>query len=103
MYYFAGGVHHDETIFPDPGTFKPERFLTPEGVFKPDERVIYFGIGKRRCIGELAGRAMTFLFSTALIQRFMISNPFGEKVQAGYTPGLNMHILPTNAQFTPRF
>jgi cytochrome P450 len=103
MYYFSGGVHMDPIIFPDPKTFKPERFLTPEGKFKPDERVIYFGIGKRKCAGELVGRAENYLFSTSIIQRFKLKNPLGKKAVDGYTPGLNMHILPTKAQFIPRF
>jgi cytochrome P450 len=35
-----------------------------------DEHVIYFGIGKRRCVGEILGRAETFLFTLGLVQAF---------------------------------
>ncbi len=44
----AIGVHHNPAIYPDPETFRPERFL--ERKFSPFEFVA-FGGGTRRCIG----------------------------------------------------
>jgi cytochrome P450 family 110 len=43
-------AHHREETFPDPHTFKPERFL--ERQFTPYE-YMPFGGGARRCIGEV--------------------------------------------------
>ena len=41
-------VHHDPEIYPDPGTFRPERFLErPPGTYT----LIPFGGGRRRCLG----------------------------------------------------
>jgi cytochrome P450 len=41
-------VHHDPDIYPDPYTFRPERFLEePPGTYT----FIPFGGGRRRCIG----------------------------------------------------
>jgi cytochrome P450 len=38
--------------------FKPQRFLDKENVFKRDGNVsFWFGLGKRRCPGELLARA----------------------------------------------
>lgn len=34
------GIHHDERFWPDPWTFKPERFLTPEGTIVPDDHPV---------------------------------------------------------------
>ena len=56
IYYYSGGVHHTEALFPDHATFRPERFLSATGRFVLDERVIYFGTGKRRCAGEILAR-----------------------------------------------
>ena len=44
----AIGIHHNPAIYPDPQTFRPERFL--ERKFSPFEFVA-FGGGTRRCIG----------------------------------------------------
>jgi cytochrome P450 len=41
-------IHHDPTIYPDPHTFRPERFLDqPPGTYT----WIPFGGGRRRCLG----------------------------------------------------
>ncbi len=41
-------VHHDPALYPDPHTFRPERFLeTPPGTYT----WIPFGGGRRRCLG----------------------------------------------------
>ena len=48
IYYYSGTVHHTESIFKNHSQFQPERFLDDEGVFSPDQRVLYFGTGKRR-------------------------------------------------------
>ena len=38
---------HNPKFFKDPSAFRPERFIDAKGEFVPDEKVIYFGTGKR--------------------------------------------------------
>ena len=47
-------LHHDESIFPDPGRFTPERWLNvDETSFRRlDSQLISFGIGGRICLGK---------------------------------------------------
>ena len=40
--------------------------------FQPHPRVIPFGVGKRRCIGEILARMTLYKFFTALIQKYDI-------------------------------
>ena len=47
MYYFSASVLHNPKFFKDPSAFRPERFIDAKGEFIPDEKVIYFGTGKR--------------------------------------------------------
>ena len=68
VFYSVVSVLHDPKYFEDPSTFKPERFINNQGEFVPDEKVIYFGTGKRRCVGEILGRAEMYIFAAALIK-----------------------------------
>jgi unspecific monooxygenase len=57
-------VHQREDLYPEPKTFKPERFL--ERQYSPYE-FIPFGGGARRCIGEaLAQFEMKLAIATLL-------------------------------------
>jgi cytochrome P450 len=38
---------HDERVYPDPYSFKPERFLDADGKLNNDSRVLAFGFGGR--------------------------------------------------------
>ena len=95
---------HDAEYFTEPETFNPERFIKPEdGSFVLDERVIYFGTGKRRCAGEVLGRAELYLFAVVLLQEFKFLPPrFGPKPELSYTMGLNMHAKRFSANVLPR-
>jgi len=46
-------ISRDETAYPDPGSFKPERFLDLDAETKKrlDPRNYVFGAGRRRCPG----------------------------------------------------
>ncbi|XP_014816471.1 PREDICTED: cytochrome P450 1A5-like [Calidris pugnax] len=86
-------VNHDEKLWKDPLTFKPERFLNAEGteVNKVDgEKVLLFGLGKRRCIGEHIARWQIFLFLSTLLQQLEFSVCDGKKVDMTPIYGLAM-------------
>lgn len=53
-------VHTDETIFPDPWTFKPERWLGQGGVEKRKYQMA-FNKGSRSCVGINLAHAELFL------------------------------------------
>lgn len=68
-------VHHDENIWGDPWTFRPERFLDDQGRLLPRSHVFMrswlpFGIGRRQCVGESLARSRLFLYVTTLFQRW---------------------------------
>ncbi|XP_006163086.1 cytochrome P450 1A2 [Tupaia chinensis] len=86
-------VNHDPTLWEDPSEFRPERFLTVQGTAiskAASEKVMLFGMGKRRCIGEVLAKAEVFLFLATLLQQLEFSVPPG--VQVDLTPiyGLTM-------------
>ncbi|NWY05587.1 CP1A4 protein, partial [Nothoprocta ornata] len=84
-------VNHDEKLWQDASAFKPERFLSADGrrVERAEgDKVLIFGVGKRRCLGETIGRWELFLFLSALLQRLA----FGLRGPVDPTPlyGLTM-------------
>ncbi len=79
VYGYHGGIHKTPKVFPDPETFKPERFVDKDGKFQFHEHICYFGIGRRRCIGEILAKAEQYLFFVQLIQRFKMRAPGGVK------------------------
>ena len=73
-------LFRDPEYFEDPESFRPERFLSPDGKsFVRDERVIAFGTGKRSCPGEPVAVVEIFLFITSLIQKLEIHAPPGTR------------------------
>ncbi|KAJ7419607.1 Cytochrome P450 1A5 [Willisornis vidua] len=86
-------VNHDEKLWKEPETFNPERFLSAEGtkVNKEEgEKVLIFGLGKRRCIGEPIARWQVFLFLTTLLQQLEFSVCDGKKVDMTPLYGLTL-------------
>ncbi|XP_042329938.1 cytochrome P450 1A5-like [Sceloporus undulatus] len=76
-------VNHDEALWKDPDSFNPERFLTADGknIDKEEsEKVLTFGLGKRKCIGEQIARWEVFLFLTTLLQELEFSVPNGVEI-----------------------
>lgn len=59
--------------------FQPERFIRDGKVVIPD-RHNPFGVGKRRCMGEMMARANIFLFMTTLLQQFTFKVPAGHPI-----------------------
>ncbi|XP_006749671.1 cytochrome P450 1A1 [Leptonychotes weddellii] len=85
-------INHDQKLWGDPSEFRPERFLTLDGTINKalSEKVILFGMGKRKCIGETIARLEVFLFLAILLQQVEFSVPQGTKVDMTPIYGLTM-------------
>ena len=86
--YFGYGINHDPRIFPDHDNFRPERFLDGDRVFRKDDRVVLFGVGKRRCPGEILARAEIFLLLASIVQAIRLRPVPGAKLDQDPIPGL---------------
>ena len=87
-----GQIMHDPFHFPNPSKFNPDRYLSlnEDGnlKFTPHPRVIPFGVGKRRCLGEILAKTSLYKFFTAIIQKFEIVSgqiePISEESDSGF-------------------
>ncbi|KAF7348405.1 O-methylsterigmatocystin oxidoreductase [Mycena sanguinolenta] len=64
---------HDESIYPNPDKFDPERFLNAEGQLNADDRILSFGFGRRICIGRYAAVATVWATMVSILSTFNIS------------------------------
>ena len=99
-------AHRDTTVFTDPDTFNPNRFLTPEGKLdtKAVEYVIPYSLGIRRCGGELIARIEVVVFFLTLLQRCrIIESPEHPLDPEDYIMTLGITLNPFKVNFEPRY
>lgn len=71
-------VHMDPTLWQKPEEFNPGRFLDNEGKVRKPEYFIPFGVGRRKCLGDILARMELFLFFSSMAHTFNIHLPVGQ-------------------------
>ena len=69
-------AHRDDSIFSDPGQFRPDRFIREDGTFDCTlaQYVSPYSVGFRRCAGEPVARLEVFLFFATVLQQCRIES-----------------------------
>ncbi|KAK7002496.1 cytochrome P450 [Favolaschia claudopus] len=99
-------ILHDESIYPDPMTFNPERFLNstleqPE--LNPDPRKFAFGYGRRMCPGKDLADDILFISIAMILAAFDIRGPKGARdAETKYTSALLSRPPPFECEISPR-
>ncbi|KAI0241630.1 Cytochrome P450 2J2 [Lamellibrachia satsuma] len=62
--------HIDPTMWKDPLTFNPDRWLDENNKLKNNPAFMPFSVGSRKCLGDSLAKMEMFLFMTMLLQRF---------------------------------
>lgn len=86
-------INQDPELWKDPSSFNPDRFLSTDGTElnkQEGEKVMVFGLGKRRCIGEVIARNEVFLFLAILVQKLHFHTIPGEPLDMTPEYGLTM-------------
>lgn len=93
----------DETFYPEPYAFKPERFLAGGKVSLPDH-YFPFGLSKHRCMGDVLAKCNIFVFTTTMLQRFSFLPAPGEPLPSlDHVDGATPSAAPFKALVLPRF
>nr|ACL31529.1 CYP1A [Channa punctata] len=98
-------INHDPELWKDPFSFNPDRFLSADSteVNKVEgEKVVAFGLGKRRCIGEVIARNEVYLFLAILIQKLEFHQMPGVPLDMTPQYGLTMKHKPCHLRATMR-
>lgn len=98
-----GSVHMDAEYWGDPEVFRPERFLNEENKICNTERLMPFGQGKRRCLGEGLARSSLFVFFAGLVQKYQLHLPEGEPLpDRNLLPAITLAPKPYKVIFEKR-
>ncbi|XKL66993.1 hypothetical protein PGB90_010413 [Kerria lacca] len=95
-------VHMDENHWKDPFVFRPERFIDEYGKIIQDNYFMPFGIGRRKCIGEILARNSMFLFISIILQKFELRT-IEDISSIEVLDGMTLALAPFKVQFIPRF
>uniref|UniRef100_A0A8C8DVD9 Cytochrome P450 1A n=1 Tax=Oryzias sinensis TaxID=183150 RepID=A0A8C8DVD9_9TELE len=92
-------------LWGDPEQFCPDRFLGHSGQLNKEltEKVLIFGMGKRRCLGDGFARLEMFVFLATLLHGLRIENVPGQKLDLGTDFGLTMKPHPYKITVSSRF
>ncbi|KAF7299260.1 O-methylsterigmatocystin oxidoreductase [Mycena indigotica] len=100
---------HDESIYPEPDKFKPERFLSDNGKVTSDPRmnIMAFGHGRRVCVGQHLADDSVWASIVSILSVFNIAkarDSSGKEIDipGGYSDLLISHPEPFDCAITPR-
>ncbi|KAI0029082.1 cytochrome P450 [Vararia minispora EC-137] len=89
----AWAILHDRVQYPEPDSFKPERYLSAEGRVVDDPLLDYaFGYGTRKCPGRHFADATLWLYIATVLTFFKICKATDE----------NGREIPVDGRFEPR-
>jgi cytochrome P450 len=87
--YCSWASHHLTDVFPDPQSFRPERFSAEAKSKLPRGSYIPFGGGSRTCIGMRFGQLEIRTIATLILARFNLSLPDGFRLSIRQMPTIS--------------
>ncbi|CAG9558106.1 unnamed protein product [Danaus chrysippus] len=92
----------DDDLYPEPYSFKPERFMLDGKLSIPDH-FFPFGLSKHRCMGDVLAKCNMFVFITTMLQRFSFLPVPGEPLPSlDHVDGATASAAPFKALIIPR-
>ncbi|KAF7374574.1 O-methylsterigmatocystin oxidoreductase [Mycena sanguinolenta] len=98
----------DESIYPEPERFNPDRFFTADGKLNDDDTVLAFGFGRRICVGRHNAEATVWATLVSVLSTFNIAkakDDTGKEIEIDpdrYSYGMVSHPQPFACSIIPR-
>ncbi|KAJ7935572.1 cytochrome P450 [Mycena leptocephala] len=97
----------DESMYPEPERFNPDRFFTVDGELNDDDTVLAFGFGRRICVGRHTADATIWATIVSVLSTFNIAkakDAAGHEIDidANYCDGVISHPQHFACSITPR-
>ncbi|KAG0708665.1 cytochrome P450 [Suillus ampliporus] len=108
MLNFSKAMTHDETKYPSPNEFKPERFLHEDGSLTSDTMLLGFGWGRRICVGRHVADASLWIAIASFLAFFSAHKALDEHgrdipVVPKFSTGIIIHPEKFPCRIVPRF
>ncbi|KIK64178.1 hypothetical protein GYMLUDRAFT_241366 [Collybiopsis luxurians FD-317 M1] len=100
MVYNVWAMLHDENVYPDPHSFKPERFIGEDGNINPavkDPESALFGFGRRICPGRFMASSCIWMAVASMLTVLDIAKPVdknGNVIEPSYEFISSMACVP---------
>ncbi|KAG2156377.1 cytochrome P450 [Suillus clintonianus] len=99
---------HNETKYPSPNEFKPERFLHEDGSLTNDTMLLGFGWGRRSCVGRHIADSTLWIAMASILSTFSVQKALDEQgreipVIPKFTTGVVVHPEKFPCRIVPRF
>lgn len=96
-------VHMDADFWIDPDVFNPSRFLDEDTKAKNLERLLPFGSGKRKCLGDQLAKACIFTFFVGILRKFRLTSVGCDDAPSlDLLPGITLSPKPYKVFFEKR-
>ncbi|KAF7374545.1 O-methylsterigmatocystin oxidoreductase [Mycena sanguinolenta] len=98
----------DESIYPEPERFNPDRFFTADGELNDDDTVLAFGFGRRICVGRHNADATLWVTFVSVLATFNIAKATDDTENVieidpdSYSDGSISHPQPFACSIIPR-
>ncbi|EIW85926.1 cytochrome P450 [Coniophora puteana RWD-64-598 SS2] len=96
-------ISRDASVYPDPHTFDPQRWLTPQGEIREDLKFPSFGFGRRICPGQHIALRSIYINAALIMWAFNLSESKTQPIDVdAFVDGVVAHPKPFEVVFEPR-
>ncbi|KAG1725076.1 cytochrome P450 [Suillus paluster] len=96
-------ISRDPDVFPEPHSFKPQRWINDQGHVRDDLKFFVFGFGRRVCPGQHVANRSVFINTLLILWAFQLTlDPTKPLDDMGFMTGAVGNVQPCTIDFNTR-